>query len=132
MSSFLLDTTVVVDWWRGREAVVAWLALRASEGSLLHVSAVTVAESLAGVGEDRREMHAAQLRAFRYLPVSFAAAARAGELRWEHARRGQPVPLPDLLQASVALEAGCVVATSNPRHFLDVPTVDPRAMKARP
>ncbi|MDA8200411.1 MAG: PIN domain-containing protein [Thermaerobacter sp.] len=126
MTSYLLDSTAVIDWLRGRGAVVAWLADAVAGGALLMVTSITVAEVLAGLEPKDRDRVAPLLADFGWAELTRTASMHAASLFWQHERSGRRLPLPDLLQASAALEAGAILATSNLRHFPDVRSVDPR------
>ena len=130
MSGFLLDTTVLIDWLRGHEPTVAWLEEAAASGQRLIISPVTVAEVFAGTPPERRTLRRRQLLAYEYEALPFDVAQAAGELRRECQQRGRPIPLPDLIQAALARKLGLAVATSNPLHFPDVATVNPREAAA--
>jgi tRNA(fMet)-specific endonuclease VapC len=54
-------------------------------------------------------------------PVSTSIALRAGEIDGETHAMGVRVPLADLLIGVTALELGYTVATSNFRHFQQIP-----------
>lgn len=123
---YLLDTTVVNDWWRGHPAVVDWLDIQTEQHTFLSVSGLTVAEAFAGCHPDKLEERTRAVHTFHFLPLGVDASLRAGAMRSRHAREGKALHSPDLLQAALALEAHCVVATSNARNFPDVATFDPR------
>ena len=54
VASYLLDTTVLIDYLRGHPGVIARLRALAEEGHELTVCAISVAEVFAGLrGEDR-------------------------------------------------------------------------------
>ena len=126
MTNYLLDTSVLIDWLRGREPVAGWLETEAAGGAGLMLTPISVAEVLAGIDPTRRPEAARLLVEFMFLNITFSVASRAAELYWAHERSGSRLPLPDLLQAATALEYGLSVATSNIRHFPDVVVVDPR------
>lgn len=126
MSGYLLDSSVVIDWLRGRRPVTDWLETQARHRVKLAVTPITVAEVLAGVDPVRRAALATWLQDFAWAAIGFDAARRAADLYWDHDRAGSRLPFPDLPQAAVALALDLVVATSNVRHFPDVRTVNPR------
>jgi predicted nucleic acid-binding protein len=126
MKGYLLDSSVVIDWLRGRPPVTDWLESQARHRIKLAVTPITVAEVLAGVDPSQRASVATWLQQFAWASIGFNAARRAAELYWDHSRAGSRLPLPDLIQAAVALDLGLAVATSNLRHFPDVRTVNPR------
>ena len=54
-------------------------------------------------------------------PITVPIALRAGQLDGQNQARGVKVPLADLLIAVTALELGYGIATSNLRHFQQIP-----------
>ncbi|BAS28514.1 type II toxin-antitoxin system VapC family toxin [Limnochorda pilosa] len=131
MTGYLLDTTVLIDWLRGDAATVAWLQAKAEQGSRLVLSPVTVAEVLAGEPPNLRARRREELSAYEFQPLTFETACLAGELRYDQARAGKPVALPDLLQVAAARILGLDVATSNPAHFPGVGVTNPREFMDR-
>lgn len=126
MNGFLIDTTVLIDWLRRHPPTVAWLEQEAAAGRRLVISPVTVAEVFSGTSAPHRSERAEQLAVYEYHAFSFEAARLAGELYFQHVKEGRRLPLPDLLQAALAKTLSLAVATSNPDHFPDVPTINPR------
>jgi len=105
----LLDSVILIDHLNGLEQATAYLrgVLDAS-----HVSAITRAEVLAGLGS--REVHLGKLLLDRFplIPIDRPVADLAAELRREHRWR-----LPDAIQAAVARLHGLVFVTRNTRDF---------------
>jgi len=116
MSDVLIDTSVLVDFLRGREGAVAFLdSQRASAGLATHV--IVAAELLAGA-RDAREQSAIDsfLAAFSLAIPDAADALRALDLyRQFHLSHG--VDWPDCQIAATALRIGATVATLNTKHF---------------
>ena len=54
-------------------------------------------------------------------PLSEEAALRAAEINRALARRGDPLPVPDLLIAGIALTLKLPLLTRNRRHFERIP-----------
>ncbi len=113
----VVDTNVVIDAARGRGTAPAWLAMAIASGTEILVSAITLAEYASGVAPGLRDEGIAFLESRTVLVVTPAIAIRAGEIRFERARRGRTVSLPDALIAATALEAGAPLVTSNVRDF---------------
>ena len=132
MTGYLLDTSVVIDWLAGRPGVGQWMEARIKGGAPLVVTPITIAEVLAGVEPLRHAKVLSLLEGFLLELIDAEVAATAGRLCWEHDRSGTRVPLPDLLQAAVAIKHNLSVATSNTRHFPDVPHWDPRQPNTDP
>jgi len=123
---YLLDTTVFIDVSRGSQTVIDWLMARADEPETIATSVVAVAEYFSGLPRDKRDQAREYLSAFNVLPVTFEDAVRAGEIRWDCARKGITIAVADALHGAIAVRRGLTVVTSNPAHFPFAPTLDPR------
>lgn len=112
----LLDTTVLIDFLRGRRAVERVEALHAA-GDVTCTSIISVEEIARGV---RRQETAAVERLFAgliVLPIGFENASQAGTWRRDFAARGKTLLQADRLIAAAALEVQAVLATGNPADF---------------
>jgi predicted nucleic acid-binding protein len=110
----LLDTDILVDYFRGRIEALAFLRAR-SEPIL--ISAITVAELYAGVreGEERRGVEQF-LDLLEIIPVD-AEIARKGGLYCRDYGPSHGVGLADALIAATAALHQAKLVTLNARHF---------------
>lgn len=131
VNACLVDSSVVIDWLRGHESVVAWLTDMVAGGARLSVTPITRAEVLARVSPARRDQLASLLTEFGWQELARDVRMQAAVLYGQRQRSGSSLPLPDLLQAAAALEGQSIMATSNIRHFPDVAAVDPANMCAQ-
>ena len=127
----ILDSSVLIS--AEREAKNARQVLEALAGEIserdVAISVVTVIELAHGaIRADtsqrkwKREKFLEELlMAMPVYPVTVAIALRTGRLDAENQIQGFRVPLPDLLIGVTALELGYSVATSNLRHFRQIP-----------
>ena len=112
----LLDTTVLIDYLRGRPAVgrVDALVVR---GGVPCTTAVNVEEIFRGV----RPAETAAVELFfdglRLAPIGRPEGRQAGVWRRRFAAQGVTLSQADCLIAAAAHAAGAVLATGNPRHF---------------
>jgi predicted nucleic acid-binding protein len=113
----LLDTTVLIDALRNRNQRRGWLEKRVVAGSVLAVSAVTIAELYAGLRSGEETATRAQLANLEWLPVTAAIAERAGLLKAGLRREGRTHSIAGMMIAATALENGCELATDNRRDF---------------
>ena len=113
---FLLDTTVLIDFLRGRAAAQRVLSLRA-RGDRPGTTAVNVEEVIRGLRSSETQAAAQLVQGLTILPLGAAEGWRAGEWRREHASRGITLSQADCLIAAAAVEASAVLATGNPKDF---------------
>jgi predicted nucleic acid-binding protein len=110
----LLDTCVVIDVLRGREAAVAFVSGLASAPA---VSAITATEVVAGcrTSEERRQIDRL-LSHYDVRDVGLEIASLAGEMIGRYGRSHGTDPL-DALIAATAKVHGLPLATLNLKHF---------------
>ena len=117
MPSYLLDTTVLIDYLRGHTEVRARVHALAEQGHELGICAISVAEVSAGLRERDREAAASLLSTLKYLDLSFDVALAAGAFQYAFARRGQALKLTDVLIGAVALANNAILLTDNVKDF---------------
>lgn len=117
MSTYLLDTSVLIDALRGVRGRAEELAHLVEDGHLLACSVITVAEIYAGMRPRERTVTVALLDSLETYDVTRQIAERAGLLRRTWAARGKTLALVDLLIASTALDLGLVLVTDDTRDF---------------
>ena len=112
----LVDTSVLIDVFRGEPAAAAVLR-RARESGLLHASEVTRLEVLSGMRAREEDATRALFRAFVWHPVDEKIAEIAGELgrQWLPGNRG--IDSADLAIAATAIALEVEVLTRNIKHF---------------
>lgn len=116
MPALLLDTTVLIDALRGREAADRLRALsRVSDPP--YVCAINVEEVWRGArrGEEAAIRHL--LRGLRIAPLGREEGEIAGRWRRGFAVKGITLSQADCLVAAAALRVGARLATGNPRDF---------------
>lgn len=112
----MLDSTVLIDFLRGRPAVGRVAELR-EYGDVPATTAINVEEVVRGLRE--REVAAAR-RLFTglvVLPVEVRAGWQAGVWRREFAARGVTLWQADCLLAATALVHRATLVTGNPKDF---------------
>jgi predicted nucleic acid-binding protein len=112
----LLDSTVLIDYLRGRPAVERVDRLRHA-GDVPVTTAINVEEITRGL---RAEELASAQRLFAglvVLPIDLRAGQLAGVWRREYAERGVTLWQADCLIAAAASVHHAVLATGNPRDF---------------
>lgn len=112
----VVDTSVLVPYLRGEEAVATFLEREAARGEVL-VPALAAWELWRGADTPKqRSSVELLLRALRVDPFGSAIARLAGELHLSHRRAGTPRANWDLLIAAHAVHHGCPLATRDIRQ----------------
>lgn len=112
----LLDTTVLIDYLRGRPVVERVNALLA-RGDTLCTSPVNVEEITRGLREAETTVVEQLFDGLRVVPITRAEGRQAGRWRRHFAAQGVTLSQADCLIAAAAFAAAAVLATGNPRHF---------------
>jgi tRNA(fMet)-specific endonuclease VapC len=116
-SSLLLDTSVVIDHFRGDPRIREVL----ENAVALYLPTVVLGELYYGAFRSaHREKHFEQVRLFLRAVVVLGTDAQTseayGRIRSELAQAGQPIPENDIWIAAVALQYGFPIATRD-QHF---------------
>jgi predicted nucleic acid-binding protein len=113
----LLDTTVLIDFVRGGEAVARVEAARATESSPPLACAINVEELWHGARPQEERSILRLVSALRIVPLGSREGQLAGSWRRDFAARGVTLSQADCLIAAAASSAGARLATGNPKHF---------------
>jgi len=115
LTDYLLDTTVFIDYFRGRqEALTYFDAIFNSEASGAF-SVITETELWAGLRPGEEQQHETLLSLLQPAEVNSAIARRGGELRRDFKDEG--LSIPDALIAATAESIDAALVTRNQRHF---------------
>ncbi len=127
MATYLLDTTVLVLWFRGHAATRNWLVDAHLRGDILGTCTVNVTEVYTRAHPHERDQWQAFFEAYEYWDVTAADAVAAGISRYALARRGFSAGFQDATIAAVARRVGATVVTDNVKDFelLGVPLLSP-------
>ncbi len=117
MTTYLLDTSVILDVLNGRRGRDALLKRLVHEGHLLGCSSIQVTEVYAGLRPHEESTTAELLRSLEYYEVTWEIARLAGALKRHYARRGITLALADATIAAVALSYRLTLITDNVRHY---------------
>lgn len=115
--SYLLDTTLIIDFVKGRPEGVDLLDRLFAETGLLYTCDIVSCEAMAGGEPRERATIARLLDALEYLALDPQGARQAGHMRRELRSRGRRGPLGDALIAALAWRVHATVVTRNPRDF---------------
>ncbi len=117
MTIYLPDTNILIDALndkRGRRQVLRDLVL---QGHRLACCSVTVSEVYSGMHAHEAPLTDQFLSSLVWYDSSRRIARRAGRLRFDWARRGNTLSLPDTLIAATVLENGLTLITANRKDF---------------
>jgi predicted nucleic acid-binding protein len=123
VTRYLLDTNVLSELLRKRPNPGVAERVRSAARTDLATSTVCVMELRYGAALHPNgpalwaRIEAEILPRIRIVPVTQAAAVRAGDILARLRRAGAPIGLEDVLIGATALEARLVVATRNVAHF---------------
>lgn len=112
----VLDTTVLIDFLRGRPVVNRVLALRGT-GDSPATTAVNVEEIVRGLRHTEAEAARRLFAGLLVLPIDAETAWLAGTWRRSYAERGVTLHQADCLIAAAAVRHHAPLATGNPQDF---------------
>jgi predicted nucleic acid-binding protein len=118
----VLDSTVLIDYLRGRPAVARVAALR-DAGDVAATTAINVEEIVRGLRPAEVEAAATLFTGLVVLPIDKHAAWQAGEWRSTYASKGVTLWQADCLIAATAAKHRGSLVTANPKDF-PMPEVD--------
>lgn len=118
----ILDSTVLIDYLRGRPAVARVAALH-DAGDIAATTAINVEEIVRGLRPAEVEAAATLFTGLVVLPIDKRAAWQAGEWRRTFASKGVTLWQADCLIAATAANHGGSLVTANTRDF-PMPEVD--------
>lgn len=115
-NGFLLDTTILIDLFRGRQEAIVFLDKLSQEGSLF-VCAIVVSEIFSGVRPAELSKVEEFLEAMSYIQIDYKTAKRAGLYKRDFQRKGISLSISDTLIAATAVDHSLILVTKNVRHF---------------
>ena len=113
---WVLDSTVLIDYLRGRPTVERVSAL-AETGDLLATTAINVEEIVRGLRPAEVGAATELFAGLEVLSVDLAAAWQAGEWRRGFSARGVTLWQADCLIAATTKVNGAALVTGNPKDF---------------
>lgn len=112
----VLDSTVLIDFLRGRPAVERVAALRAT-GDVPATTPINVEEIVRGLRADETFAAERLFRGLVVLPIDARAGWQAGTWRRDYAARGVTLWQADCLIAATALVHAATLVTGNAKDF---------------
>lgn len=117
MSLYLLDTDAVIDLLKNVRETVSLVQGLHSRSDTLCTSGIVLGEVFSGLHAHDRTRAETLLSGLLYLTTTAEAARRAGEWRYDYARRGQQTAITDCLIAATAVDHAAVLVTGNTKDF---------------
>lgn len=123
----IVDTTVIIDIWRGRSNVKDTLQKYSEES--LYISPITIEEIYDGLGYTKKEkgetiykkikrQYDKILYSFEIIPITTEILKKTGLLRGELRKSGETLDLADIIiMVSAQENKADKIITRNPRHF---------------
>ena len=115
--TILLDTSVIIDalnYKRGRHDLIKSYE---ESGDTLACSAINVAEVYAGMKPHEAQATDAFFQRLECIEINENIARMGGLLKYEWARKGVTLDIPDAIIAAVALSFDLTLATDNTKDF---------------
>jgi predicted nucleic acid-binding protein len=114
---FLPDTNVLIDALNGRRDRKKVLHGLVAQGHSLACCAITIAELYAGL-HPNEVAHAEEfVSVMLWTDISFNVARKAGELKYEWARKGKTLGAADIMIAATAIHYKLTLITDNRKDF---------------
>jgi tRNA(fMet)-specific endonuclease VapC len=115
--TILLDSSVIIDFLRARRDRRGFIARRVREGDDFACTAISVAEVYAGMRPNEAQETEHFLGSLRFIEISFDIARRAGEIKYQCARKGRTIDITDSIIGAAALDSDLLLATDNRKDF---------------
>jgi len=117
VSTYFLDSSVIIDVLTGRRNRKALLKQLLTEGHLLACCAINITEVYAGMRPHEKRQTDELLLSFDYVEITREIAAVAGRLKREYSVKGKPLSVSDVTIAAVVLSNDLPLLTNNGKHY---------------
>jgi tRNA(fMet)-specific endonuclease VapC len=117
MTTYLLDTSVLIDVLNGKHNRDALLKGLLSQGDMLACCAINVSEVYAGMRPKEESRTEQLLQSLEYFEINWEVARLAGLLKRDYSKKGQTLSLSDTTVAAVALSYNLTLITDNVKHY---------------
>lgn len=117
MANYLLDTTALIDYLAGRQAVVDLVTKLAHQGHILGVCCINIAELYSGLKENKKQQTDHLVSNLFYYEATLEISKMAGSYRSSFARRGIALSIADTIVAATAIANQAVLITVNIRDY---------------
>src|ERR1044072_5441301 len=117
MPTLLLDSSVIIDVINGKRGRDECLLDLIEQGNILACCSINITEVYAGMRPSEEVRTTALLQSLKFYPVTWEIARLAGELKYEHARKGISLATTDVTIAAVAVHHELPLITDNTKHY---------------
>lgn len=117
MSTYLLDTCVIIDVLNGKRGRRDLLLDLVKQGHLLACCPINVTEIYAGVRPKEEPATEEFLLSLEYYDLTWHVSRLAGLLKRDFGRKGVTLTVPDATIAAVAIAHGLTLMTDNVKDF---------------
>jgi tRNA(fMet)-specific endonuclease VapC len=117
MTTYLLDTSVIIDALNGKKNRRQLLRELSAAGNVLACCPINITEVYAGLRPKEEEGTARFLHTLQLYPITWAVAEVAGLLKRDYAKKGRTLNLGDVIIAATALDNGLTLITDNVKDF---------------
>jgi predicted nucleic acid-binding protein len=117
MSTYLLDTNVIIDILNDKKERRALLLDLLNQGHVLACCPINVSEIYAGLRPKEESATEEFLRSLQYFDITGPIARQAGLLKREYSQKGKTLTISDATIAAVALHHKVTLVTANVRDF---------------
>lgn len=117
MSSYLLDSDILMDFFKKKEEAIDLITKLIEKGNL-STSILTITELRAGWSKDQAKFFLQRFyKLVEIKNISIEIAELAGEFRWKYKSKGISLPTIDTLIASTAIIEDCQLVTRNKKDY---------------
>jgi predicted nucleic acid-binding protein len=117
MSTYLLDTNVIIDILNDKEERRALLLGLLNQGHVLACCPINVSEIYSGLRPKEEAATEEFLRSLLYFDITWPIACQAGLLKRDYSQKGKTLTMSDATIAAVALHHKVALITANVRDF---------------
>jgi len=117
MAKYLLDTTVIIDYLRGKDKIVKLIRKLFFFFFLLGCCPINIIEVYAGMKEKEREVTEEFIDSLENYELTKEIAKQAGEDKKKYQREGISLSLPDVAIAGIAVANDLILLTDNQKHY---------------
>jgi predicted nucleic acid-binding protein len=114
---YLLDSTIIIDYLRGRPDTVELLKDLHARSFSLGCCPINIIEVCAGMREKEEQATLGFLESLEFYPLSSETAVLAGDYMRRYRGKGITLSLSDASIASVAVLNGLTLLTDNAKHY---------------